>query len=909
MFLAKKISFLSFILFVLVSLAQSQTTSVTATVQYPDGQVFANGTVTAIFTPVPGGIAQGGYLLNGSAFLYTVTGIMNGSGTFTITLTDDTVVRPLGGKWNFVLCSQASVQCSTSLQDVSGASLNLSTRINADIKPLLASPLDIPRYYVDTEVATNSVGGQIYYNIPGTGLRCWSGVIWTDCSGSGGGSVITGVVGEPAIYKTTSSVGSSNQTIDASAFAGTHWTDKVVAAYGSAACSSGCNILVPDSIADDGAATTPSIPTNVTLQFTGNATFGFCELDTGRFSKIYLGNITLQETLNNCLGLAHLGTTATLQDANHFIVTGGTIDCNSKTTSTGITNTPSANGAQDEYDSVSVKNCTTVGMLFTGQFAHLNNLLLTQNFVNLKLYSVGGLSSNTFYTLKANAPSSGVNVIVYNTATSQVSTGNLFINPQLQNGTIVDMAVIGNATLGSFGTSVDIIGGSPELSGTSGSTSVTIDGNVIPRAGSLYLKQAFAYLEETDFEDANSNPEILLVNSSVLSLKDPKGYGRTGGTLVSADATSHVILLGALTGQGNIGGVTSYPPHIEGRYSWLSGEPILQYSSNIINSSSTNPQTPVILSAVGTTSTGTAIDPTYNLVTTVTYAASIGNKNTNRALFAGGPTTSVASDALITILVKSSVDKLISCGGNFSDNFSFSLTPLIAGQWTRVVVFNGGIAPATGVTLTCYSSDANAATVSFTGYQLSLFPQGNQASSVMQQVLQSGTVGINNASPFLTTVRTTADYTTDGTTNFQTIGGSTTNNLSWNLPSLPYPVTFSFTCDLAYLQLVGNDVVSFGIQAATNNPTNIFATGIQYNSGVSPSLSNTATLATLTTTTPTAIVVSTPASTGTQLSVHLAGTIENPALTANIFNIMVKTNTGADLVTTRRGAFCIPTTN
>lgn len=181
----RKLIYLLFSLFILVGFSQSQTTTVTATVQYPDGQVFANGTVSAFFTPVPGGIGQSGYLLNGAPFPYTVNGTMDGTGTFTIILTDDTAVRPLGGKWNFTLCSQASVPCTQSLQDVSGSTLNLSTRLNASVSAIFASALDIPRYYADSEVATNPLGGQIYYNLPSSLLKCSSGSTWAFC-GSGG---------------------------------------------------------------------------------------------------------------------------------------------------------------------------------------------------------------------------------------------------------------------------------------------------------------------------------------------------------------------------------------------------------------------------------------------------------------------------------------------------------------------------------------------------------------------------------------------------------------------------------------------------------------------------------------------------------------------------------------------------
>lgn len=191
----KKLIYSLLLLVTLTSFSFSQTTTVTATVQYPDGQVFANGTVTAIFTPIPGGISQSGYLLNGVAFPYTVTGSMNGSGTFSIVLTDDTVVRPLGGKWNFILCSQASVSCSTSLQDVSGVTLDLSTRLNSTIAPLFISPASVPRLYADSEAATNTAGGLLYYNIPSAVLRCWNGSAWVNCGGGGGSPAFNAITG------------------------------------------------------------------------------------------------------------------------------------------------------------------------------------------------------------------------------------------------------------------------------------------------------------------------------------------------------------------------------------------------------------------------------------------------------------------------------------------------------------------------------------------------------------------------------------------------------------------------------------------------------------------------------------------------------------------------------------------
>lgn len=139
----------------------------------------------------------------------------------------------------------------------------------------------------------------------------------------------------------------------------------------------------------------------------------------------------------------------------------------------------------------------------------------------------------------------------------------------------------------------------------------------------------------------------------------------------------------------------------------------------------------------------------------------------------------------------------------------------------------------------------------------------------------------------------TSNFTTAANTNLQTITG-----LSWTVPATA--LNWTFHCDLSYSQATATAAVAFGIQAATNNPTNIFATGIQYTAA---GTSTTGTLATLTTTTATNIVSGTPGATGTNNTVHLGGTLELGA-SANTINIMVSTATSGDAVTVLRGSYC-----
>lgn len=154
-------------------LAAAQNTIVTATITNPaDSQVFSGGTVVAIFTPPNGLIHQQEYLINGSQFQYFVSGTMDGTGTFVITVTDDHLVRPFGGRWNFKICSRANIPCFYSLQDAFGASINLSSQISNDpaAPTFKINMQEIPRAYLSTEVnfpnyqnAPGDLGGGLMY--------------------------------------------------------------------------------------------------------------------------------------------------------------------------------------------------------------------------------------------------------------------------------------------------------------------------------------------------------------------------------------------------------------------------------------------------------------------------------------------------------------------------------------------------------------------------------------------------------------------------------------------------------------------------------------------------------------------------------------------------------------------------
>jgi len=163
-----------------------------------------------------------------------------------------------------------------------------------------------------------------------------------------------------------------------------------------------------------------------------------------------------------------------------------------------------------------------------------------------------------------------------------------------------------------------------------------------------------------------------------------------------------------------------------------------------------------------------------------------------------------------------------------------------------------------------------------------IFAVGTGAAASKAGLIQSG------MSKFVT-----ANFTTSGVgTALEVITG-----LAITVPAVA--ANWTFHAHLAYSQAVGTAAVAFGIQAATNNPTNIFATGEMFTAAGTVT---TGVLATLATTTATNIVTGTPGGTGTNLVVDLYGTCELGA-SANTIQILVSTATAADLVTVLRGSY------
>lgn len=245
-----------------------------------------------------------------------------------------------------------------------------------------------------------------------------------------------------------------------------------------------------------------------------------------------------------------------------------------------------------------------------------------------------------------------------------------------------------------------------------------------------------------------------------------------------------------------------------------------------------------------------------------------------------------------TLSTNSTCTNPLTAGNPVTLNPAAALANVSLGSIVRIDVYRTGGPMATGKigSITCNSNwpinGCNA--FSDTG----LAADGGTAPSVNT----TGTVSTagytqNSGNKFFVST----NFTTAANTSLQTITG-----LSFNL--LPVAANYQFHCALAYSQGTANAAVAFGIQAATVNPTNIFATGTI---GTSTTAATSGVLATLSSTTATSIVSATPSAITTNFTATLDGTIEEPANDAGqVINIMVSTATSGDAVTVLRGSYC-----
>lgn len=175
------------VLLLLAPFATGQSTTVSATVVDSSSQVWANGTYTISFRPVPN--QPGPYIWNGAPLTATqFTGTMNGSGVFSVSIPSSDAITPAKSQWTITVCPSAASPCGTIFLPITGSSEDVSAQITAAIPPVHTFPTPMGYAYADSQVQQLPGLGQSYFNTTQKVPKYWDGSAW-QTYGSGSGTI------------------------------------------------------------------------------------------------------------------------------------------------------------------------------------------------------------------------------------------------------------------------------------------------------------------------------------------------------------------------------------------------------------------------------------------------------------------------------------------------------------------------------------------------------------------------------------------------------------------------------------------------------------------------------------------------------------------------------------------------
>lgn len=500
----------------------------------------------------------------------------------------------------------------------------------------------------------------------------------------------------------------------------------------------GGTLLIDDSLQGN-AQTVGTFPSGVVLRFTGCGNFGFTTLNVGAFTKIF-GHVTLTMLQPNAVGI-NQQTFEPLQTTDQLIIDGICLN------GAGLVNVQGLSIGQgtakvrvSDFTATGFTDPASCAMLTTAQFGSYENIHLYLNYVGWKIYggSVIPGGSNSIQCSDLRTIDCTVGVLVNNA-----------YGIKLENFNPLSCSAAGLAVFN--GSQVYCRLGSPEHNGTNGNgpavtVPITIDSNTIPIQSSIYVSgNSRVYLNEVSIQDATSSPEISVNLNSTAILTNLNGYGAPGGQLVNCDATSGVSLQGRLDSTGIVNGVLSYPTDMGiGQVMKLLGAPTVNRSISVPNAYTGNPVTIAFTDTNNSASSGTAKDPLYGTVSTVTHNPTPGSQDNNRwriALPLSANPTNV--DTYISLLVQASVACQYCIGWYGNNTTQSQVMNLPADVWQRFVMVVGAVANQNNG-IVGFPRDSSGATISVAFLETLGYPEGSiQMLQTMSQVLRDGLINTN----------------------------------------------------------------------------------------------------------------------------------------------------------------------
>lgn len=254
----KNIVRLILLLLLTTASAYGQSTTVSGTVTDTGSQTWNNGTFTATLVPNPQ-YPVSSYTWTGGTLNQTISGVMNGSGVYSVSIPSNTAITPVGTKWTISFCPNASSPCApTPATQITGATQTLNFAPPAIVINLANPPGPYTTAYADGEIVSPPTGAQ-YFNTTTNLTRVWNGSAWAN-QGSGGGGVasVTGTAPIASSGGTTPAISCATCT---TAAATTTSGDVITGAGGHAVQDSGTLLASLAPLASPVLTGTPSAPT------------------------------------------------------------------------------------------------------------------------------------------------------------------------------------------------------------------------------------------------------------------------------------------------------------------------------------------------------------------------------------------------------------------------------------------------------------------------------------------------------------------------------------------------------------------------------------------------------------------------------------------------------------------------
>jgi hypothetical protein len=175
--------------------AFGQSTTVSGQVTDAGAQSWNGGTFQFTFTPNPQ-FPTGPYTWTGGTLNNVITGVLSGTGSYSVSIPSNTAISPINSTWILQVCPNASSACfSTLATTISGATQTLN--VTPPAVSVIPSPVNAA--YADSEI-TGAIIGSEYYNVTSQTVRVCQALTAGACTtwanvGTGAGGPPTGAAG------------------------------------------------------------------------------------------------------------------------------------------------------------------------------------------------------------------------------------------------------------------------------------------------------------------------------------------------------------------------------------------------------------------------------------------------------------------------------------------------------------------------------------------------------------------------------------------------------------------------------------------------------------------------------------------------------------------------------------------